>query len=81
MPNSTPQTPSMSEPSTPKSFSMRENSGAYSFAPRLAGNDAPVGHAPIEILPELLVEFGLIADSITAGGAGRFFPSFSSSTS
>ena len=32
MPNSTPQTPSMTERSTPKSFSMRENSGAYSFA-------------------------------------------------
>ena len=33
----------------------------------LAGEDAPVGHAPIEILPELFGEFGLAADGLKPG--------------
>jgi hypothetical protein len=32
-----------------------------------AGEDAPVGHAPIEILPKLFGEFGLAADRIEPG--------------
>src|SRR4029077_241147 len=68
--DSTPQTPSMTERSTPKSFSMRENSGAYSFAFSLPAMMRQSDHAPIEILPELLVEFGLIADRLKAGGVG-----------
>ena len=34
----------------------------------LAGDDAPVGDPAVEILPELLVEFGLIADRLKPGG-------------
>ena len=60
----------MTERSTPKSFSMRENSGAYSFAFSLPAMMRQSDHAPIEILPELLVEFGLIAGRLKAGGVG-----------
>jgi hypothetical protein len=49
---------------------MRENSGAYSFAFSLPAMMRQSDHAPIEILPELLVEFGLIADRLKAGGVG-----------
>jgi hypothetical protein len=60
----------MTERSTPKSFSMRENSGAYSFAFSLPAMMRQSDHAPIEILPELLVELGLSADRLKAGGVG-----------
>ena len=35
-----------------------------------AGDDAPVGDAAIEILPELLAEFGLVADFLEPGHVG-----------
>ena len=35
-----------------------------------AGDDAPVGDAAVEVLPELFVEFGLVADRLKPGHVG-----------
>ena len=40
------------------------------FCLRPAGDDAPIGNAAIEILPELLVELGLIAERFKPGRVG-----------
>ncbi len=70
--DSTPQTPSMTERSTPKSRSMRAKKRRELLRLLLAGDDAPVGDATVEILPELFVEFGLIADRLKPGGVGTY---------
>ena len=65
-----PQSPSITERSTPKSFSMRASSGAIFLRLLLPGLDAPVGDAAIEVLPELLVEFRLVAQLLVDAGVG-----------
>ncbi len=67
-----PHTPSMVERSTPKSFSMRANRRRVFFRLLPAGDDAPVGDAAVEILPELFVEFGLVADGLEPGHVGLY---------
>src|SRR4029077_6997385 len=68
--DSTPQTPSMTEALDAEVLFDAGEQRRILLRLLLAGNDAPVGHAPIEILPDLLVEFGLIADRLKAGGVG-----------
>ena len=49
---------------------MRASSGANFFAFCLPSLDAPVGDAAIEVLPELLFEFRLLADELEDAGVG-----------
>ena len=65
-----PHRPSITARSTPKSFSMRANSERVVLRALLAGLDAPVGDAAVDVLPELLVELGLAADFREYGRVG-----------
>ncbi len=65
-----PQTPSMIERSNAEIAFDAGKQGCVFFRLLPAGDDAPVGDAAVEVLPELLVKFGLVAAFLKHGHVG-----------